>query len=1288
MKNFFSISLLLACFNFVFANNSTSITGTIEWDEDLKTYSIDKNRSIFVHSFKNAVYNDRYPTMPIYQAKFPLTSYGSLSATFVDAKYEPLNSDKGIDDQFITNNIEIETAVNINNKRVNGGISFIPIRKNSATGFYERLISFEILIRNNPSPLQTTRSGPTTFDSALKIGELYKIAIDETGIHKLDYNFLKNTLGIAVENINPKQIKIFGNGGGNLPESNATSRIDDLEENTIFIRGENDGSFDTDDYILFYAEGAHIWNYLGDAATYAHEQNLYDNKNYYFLRINDGVNTSKRIQNQSSVSSTAYSTSTFDDYLHHEVDEINLLDDNISGQGSGKDWFGPSFKFTTTRDYNFQFPNLVTTEPVTIKTRTTGRAIGGGTHQFKISANNSLVYTQPHSPVSGSIENTYSDIRTNSTNFNVNTDNIDITMEYVKPNSTAEGWVDYITLISRRKLTFGTTPLAFRDKRTLDHASASYTINGMNSNVLVWDITDPLNPKSQDGNLSGSNFSFGKTVNELHQFIAFEHGQAKEPEFIAKINNQNLHGLSNPDLLIIYHKDIAAAASRLADHRRSVSGMEVHAIDVDLIYNEFGSGRPDITAIRDFAKMFYDRGTPGDRLKYLLLFGDASFDYKNNNENPDNFNLVPTYETAQSNNGISAHPSDDYFGLLDVTEGGGIISGDLDIAIGRLPVRNLTEGDLMVDKIIHYETSPLCLGDWKNRILFNADDEDSNIHFRDADGIAETVRNNYNVFNLQKVYFDAFNQVTTPGGNRYPAVNEAINQNIGFKGDLVVNYMGHGGINSWAQERVLTIDDIDAWDNYNKMPLFVTATCTFGPYDEPKITSAGELLMLKPDGGAIGLFTTVRAVYASTNQQLTKAVFEYIFEPVGNKIPTIGEILRLSKNSLATVSGKENSRKFTLLGDPSLTLIHPKYNIITTQIDNQPISSSDTIRALQEVTIKGYIEDIGGGVLTDFNGTIAPTVYDKLQNIKMLVNDPNSRLDSFNLQKNIIFKGLAGVNNGEFQFTFVVPSDIDYEFGNGKISYYADDGVSRDAAGYHDDIIIGGTDPNGIADDEGPKVEIFMNNEDFVFGGLTDENPVLFVKLSDDVGINTVGTGIGHDITGILDENNQEIFVLNDFYESALDDPKKGEVRYPLNNLEEGRHSIKVKAWDISNNSGEDYTEFVVAKSAELAINMILNYPNPFTTSTNFQFEHNLPTNELTVQIQIYTVSGRLLKTISEQVTSEGYRVTDIGWDGTDDFGSRIGKGVYVYKVQIGAANGDEGMKVSNSEFEKLVILK
>ncbi len=508
-----------------------------------------------------------------------------------------------------------------------------------------------------------------------------------------------------------------------------------------------------------------------------------------------------------------------------------------------------------------------------------------------------------------------------------------------------------------------------------------------------------------------------------------------------------------------------------------------------------------------------------------------------------------------------------------------------------------------------------------------------------------------------------------------------------------MTYLGHGGPKGWAQERILNISDIFSWDNNSQLPIFLTATCTFAGYDDPTFVTAGEEVLLNASGGAAGLLTTVRAVYANANKELTNRALSYLLrkDDQGRPLP-LGIAFRNSKNDLGSNFTIDNSRKFTLLGDPAMPIALPRYEVNTIAI-GEPASDTaalDTLRALQQVTIRGEITDQDGNRVESFNGIIYPTIYDKAQMVNTLGQGANV-VRQYRIQQNIIFKGRASVSNGSFEFSFVVPKDINYELGFGKISYYAaDESQMIDAAGSFSNFLIGGTDPNAVADDQGPKVEVFMNTQDFVFGSAVNPNPTLLVRLSDDNGINVVGNSIGHDLEGVLNEDTQNTYLLNDFYESDLDDYTAGEVRYPMKDLPEGRHRISVKAWDVANNSSEGYTEFVVAQSEEVALQQVLNYPNPFTDRTCFQFDHNLANQDIEVLIQIYTVSGRLVKTLQTTMFTDGALRQDdcIEWDGRDDFGGRLARGVYLYKVKVRAANTGASQLSGESDFEKLVILK
>jgi len=660
-----------------------------------------------------------------------------------------------------------------------------------------------------------------------------------------------------------------------------------------------------------------------------------------------------------------------------------------------------------------------------------------------------------------------------------------------------------------------------------------------------------------------------------------------------------------------------------------------------------------------------------------LLIGDGSFDHKS--VTAENINYVPTYQSDNSLSPTRSFVTDDFFGLLDPTDNvENSNSGLVDIGIGRLPVRSTQEAQTIVEKIKSY-TNPENKGNWINSLCFIGDDEDNNIHMRDADRLATKVDTSYPYFFVNKIYLDAYPQESSAVYESYPEVQRLINDEIN-NGILIFNYTGHGGEDGLAHERVVSIDDIGSWVNFDKLTIFVTATCEFSRFDNHKYISAGELVLLNPKGGAIALFSTTRLVYSSPNYTLNNKFYDYAFKRDHNgNIRSLGDIIRLAKNAAGT---ENNKRNFTLLGDPALKIPIAKYNILTDSINHKSVAQyTDTLKALTKVTVHGHVEDNLGNPASSYSGIVYPLVLDKPRIINTLANDGGSHME-FKVQNNILYKGKASITNGEFNFSFVVPKDISYRFGAGKISYYALS-KSNNAKGHFDDFIIGGSNSNAEEDNIGPAVNLYMNDENFVSGGITDENPKFFAVLTDSSGINTVGNGIGHDITAILDDNTNSLIVLNDYYESDIDNYQKGKIEYLFSELDEGEHTLKLKVWDVYNNSSEEEMEFIVAESEKLAIKNLLNYPNPFTEQTAFYFDHNRPNEDLKILIQIFTVSGKLVKTISTIINSNAFRSEPINWNGLDDFGDKIGRGVYVYQIKVRTIDGE-----TVTETEKLVILK
>ena len=661
----------------------------------------------------------------------------------------------------------------------------------------------------------------------------------------------------------------------------------------------------------------------------------------------------------------------------------------------------------------------------------------------------------------------------------------------------------------------------------------------------------------------------------------------------------------------------------------------------------------DATAIKSFLRMFYKRAGSNVNLipKYCLLMGDGSYD--NRNILTHNKNFIPTYESIETLSKTGSYTTDDYFAIL--SDNGGMNNSDLlDIAIGRLPVKSLKEANEMVDKIIYYSrvssneetlihdcnnsSSASILSDWRNIAIQISDDGDNNHYFNDIETMYNKARLLHPEINISKIHADAYVETATAGGERNYEAEKEFKQQV-EKGALLVNYIGHGGEIGLGHERYLTVPTILGWTNLKSMPIFMTATCEFSRFDDHDRTSAGEYVILNPNGGGIGLFTTTRLVYSTSNAALNSFFYDTVFDKVNNEAPRLGDIYVGTKNKYGLFSGDVNYRKFALLGDPAVKLALPNYNIVTDSINGKSLNMVlDTITALSKVVIKGHVENHLGQKVEGFNGSVTTKIYDKVANLTTLGNSSDSSPANFSLWKNLIYKGKASVINGEFVFTFIVPKDISFQYGNGRISYYAENNVT-DANGYTEQPIIGGINENAAEDNEAPRVSLYMNNDKFVSGGITDENPALFAKIFDENGINTVGNGVGHNIEAVLDRNTTQAIILNDFYESDLDTYKSGTITYPFESIEAGNHTLSLKVWDVYNNSQNEEIEFVVALNEELALEHVLNYPNPFTTRTEFSFEHNQVCDYLDVQIQVFTISGKLVKTINNRAQSNGYRI-------------------------------------------------
>ena len=1160
-----------------------------------------------------------------------------------------------------------------------------------------RKVSKMKLIITETRKANRPKSGSFAINSVMASGQWFKIGVTEDGIHRINKEFL-SSIGVDVMSLVPSELNIYGNGFGQLPFENSVPRPDDLLANAIFIEGESDGVFNENDYILFYAKGPDSWKYDPITTLFNHQKHDYVDTSYYFIGIGTG-NPPARISNiTSSTAPPNFEVNSFDDYVFHEVARENLL-------RSGREWFGEKFDVQTTYNFSgerFTFPNIISDAETVVRANFVGRTtVSSGSSRFIMTVNgpnNTATVNLPSVQIQ--VTSPFGLFRNLEVRFGSIAPGLNINLTFEKNAPSAVGWLNWLSVNTRRSLQMAGGQMQFRDKLSFGPGNvARFSVTNMSSTAQIWDVTEPTSPRRIQYNLSGNTASFTFPASEMREYIAFTGTSFLTPVSFGSVQNQNLHALGTNqaiDMIIVSPPSLLARAEELADIHRNYEfdPLNVQVVKLDEIYNEFSSGMRDVTAIKWLMKMFYDRAVnnPEAMPKYLLLFGDGSYD--NINSTPGNTNLIPTFQSLESLNPVSSYVSDDYFAFLSDEEGEG--NFDLmDVGVGRLVVKNNQEATSVVNKIRRYIEVPdaasnancsICndantnLGAWRNIISLVADDEDGNLHMRDSRDIATKILGYSKKYNLERIFLDAFQQIATPGGSRYPDVNAAIDRRV-RNGAFIVNYIGHGGETGWAQERILDIPMIQAWDNAIAMPIFMTATCQFSRFDDPLRTSGGELVLLNGNGGGIALLTTTRLVYSGPNLVLNKSFYDAFFtRPEGELVTRLGDVSRETKNTSLSSSG--NHRNFSLLGDPALPMAVPKYDAFVTAITDTLGNPIDTLKALGVARVRGEIRSTGGNLLTSFNGILTATVFDREKVTTTLSNDGGTPLQ-FRTQEDIVYRGNADVVNGAFQFDFVLPKDISFAVDTtARISLYARSNDKKDASGFRDELSIGDRDPNAVDDGTGPDLEIFLNDENFVFGGFTDESPTLIARVFDENGINTVGTGIGHDITGTLDGDLSKAIVLNDFYESDLNTYKSGRVTYKFDKLEPGNHELKVKVWNVHNNSSETTTEFIVANSEEFAIERLLNYPNPFTTHTEFFFEHNQSCEFLNVKIEVFTVSGKLVKSIVTVSNTDGFRNEPIPWNGRDDFGDRLATGVYVYKISVQNPSGDQVKK-----FEKLVIL-
>ena len=1277
------ISFFLTLWCIVTLSHSQTQRFEIDWNSS-KVFSMGSKQIELPH-FKLKNFNFSFEKGITFTAQLDDKTPVNLKSVKITNLITTIVSESDLKDlklSWIPNDVQLRTFNSNARGKASNTIEINPIFNDN--GILKKVVNFTLSYTSS-SNNKLSSSSTSLQSSALKTGQWYRFAVDTTGVHKLDKGFF-DALGINTDVINPKKIKVYGHGGQSLPLANNETQSYDLIQNAVQFFGEEDGVFNNEDFLLFYAIGPKYYN----AENNSHI-NPYSDVCYYYIEIGSENGLRMSAANQPS-GNPSTSFTTFHDYKFFEKDEYNI------GQ-IGRRWFGHRFYFENTRSFNFDFPNLVISSPLKLKVYVAASAESAANMEIK--ANNSDVSNLSLASVEYGILGTEAvfngDIGSSS-------DAITIDLFYNNNgNPSARAYLDYISLEAERALVANALQFQFKhNDMPLLNGVGQFNISSATGIDEVWDVTDPYNATYYKNELNNAEFSFKTTLGNFKIYQAVALSNTYRPRLLpnASVANQDLKGtvfLNNEgqfqdiDYLIITPAFLSAQAERLANINRLKNNLNVKVVTLESIYTEFSTGMQDISAIRNLVKYIYDNASnPNNRLKYLCLFGDASFDYKDRIQN--NTNIAPSWLSKNSFSLTSSFISDDFFGMMNPSEGSMVTADKLDIAVGRILAESPQRADEMVNKIESYYSVD-AYANWRNNFLLISDDVDKlSDRFLQitTDQIAEDVKASKPFINVEKIHSDSFTQESSAAGQRYPQVNDAIFDALEV-GAVVVNYFGHGGEDGLASERIFDKINAKELNNPDKLACFVTVTCEYTKFDNPLRKTAGEFLYWNKRGGAIGLITTTRQIFISVGIQFNETLSQYLFDFENSQTMSIAEALRLTKND-PSVTNNAQRRLVFFIGDPALKLPLASPDIIATKLNDEEIANTNiTLQALSPAKIEGFVASEQGNILSNYSGTLTATVFDKSIQRSTLANDGstfNGQLITLDYEAlgEVLFRGQASVENGKFEINFIVPRDIVVPVGNGKISFYSKTETPlSDQRGYNFDIQIGGINLNAPVDNQGPNIELYMNDESFVSGGITNENPTLIAKLYDENGINTA-SGVGHDIVAILDGDETNPFILNDYYIADVDSYQSGSLSYPFRNLEPGLHTLSLKAWDVYNNSSTKEIQFLVFDQNEsLEITNILNYPNPFINYTEFWFNHN-SSGVLDVSIQIFTISGKLIKTINSQTNASGTTSSlsrDISWDGTDDFGSKIGKGVYIYILNVKSQL--TGLK--SEKIEKLVIL-
>ena len=1253
MKNRIIFFLFLAVVRLtLYSQNQQIISKIINW-KGIEKSSINSS-FVKLISFDGA----QYPTetqLPYFNNRMVADPSFTYAAVLKNPIYIPVTNEENlilVGNKISSSEPDLKTTI-LHSRGTNYlDITILPFV--SRDGKFFKLQSFDLQVDKqlNPQKIKTTTSHSYAANSILAQGKFVKVRIVNSGIYKLTYEDL------ASMGVDPANVRIFGYGGNVLDQSFTSTKIDDLPELSIYMNKGADGVFNAGDYVLFYGQGVQKWAYDRTKSIFTHTINSYSKYGYYFVTSDAG--TGRKIAPETisiPESPTINPVTEFLDYQVYEKDLQNLT-------SSGKEFYGETFNDVTSYNLPFSFPNPVSANSTT--TRLDVAASSTSASSFSLSLNGAQSKTLSVSAKTQGDNYEQAKGASGVFTFTPQSDAFNFNISYVKSAATSVGYLNYLEVNARRQLIMSGSAMQFQNVDNLGlSAYNQYLLSNANSNVQIWDITDPQNISAISTQPVNGKMSFVDSGNDVKTYIAIDptaSGDFSKPEILGTVQNQNLHSITQADLVILTNPNFLAQAETLAQAHREKDNLTVAVVTTDQVYNEFSSGTPDATAYRWVMKMLYDRAlNSGGTLnlpKYLLLFGRGSFDNRKVISNSGD-NLILTYQAENSLVTTLSYTSDDYFALLDDNEGSQIPANLMDIGVGRFPVTTSQQATDVVNKTIGYINNQ-DKGSWKNQLCFLADDGDAALHMKQSDSIAVSIARNFPAYQQDKIYLDAYTQEVSASGQSYPVAKTHL-LNLIQTGLFLLDFTGHAGATGLTNESVLSLADVKKLTNTH-LPLMIGATCDFLQFDVQGV-SGGEQYVLNPYGGGIGILSAARPVYASQNFTLNKLVCDNLFKKQNGKNMRIGDIISYAKNNVGT---EINKLSYMFMGDPAIRLNYPtNYKVVTTKVNESTTFGNDTLKALTVASIQGFIADDNGLKIDNFNGSLHAVIYDKSQRITTLNNEGDGTL-TYSDRPNTLFSGNADVKNGAFSFSFMLPKDIKYNYGGGRINYYAQDDINNtEAQGYFENFTVGGTNKNFTDETDGPIVNLFLNSEGFVSGGKVNETPLFIAKVSDIDGINTVGSGIGHDIRLTIDQDPTQSYVLNDFFQAAANSYTDGTVNYKLPVMIDGKHTLSFKVCDLLNNSTTASIDFEVVTGLTPQIFSIYNFPNPVKTKTNIVVKHDRPETILNTNVEIFDLSGRKIWSFTQP------NADNISWDLVSSDGRKVKTGIYLYRVSIKTSDSD-----------------